>query len=102
MSLRDRVLAATDRVGMLAGIPVVAEIVNAVNQTRAGRVLLEKMAGVHRDAPVPHYHSRTARKMLAEQGYAVPGATLANVQATPRNARPGRAFYHLLRQSQRA
>jgi Fe-S oxidoreductase len=80
--LRDRVLAATDRVGMLAGIPVVAEAVNAVNRTRTGRVLLEKFAGVHRDAPVPEYHSRTARKALASQGFAVPGATAANVQAT--------------------
>ncbi|HSY08514.1 MAG TPA: heterodisulfide reductase-related iron-sulfur binding cluster [Steroidobacteraceae bacterium] len=83
LSLRDRVLAATDRVGMLAGIPVVAEAVNAVNRTRGGRVLLEKIAGVHRDAPVPVYHSRSARRVLASQGYAVPGAAPANVQATP-------------------
>ena len=83
LPLRDRVLAATDRVGMLAGIPVVAETVNAVNRTRGGRVLLEKLAGVHRDAPVPVFHSRTARDRLASQGYAVPGASAANVQATP-------------------
>jgi glycerol-3-phosphate dehydrogenase subunit C len=83
LGLRDRVLAATDRVGMLAGIPVVAEAVNAVNRTRAGRVLLEKIAGVHRDAPVPVYHSRSARKSLASQGYAVSGAKAANGQATP-------------------
>src|SRR5580700_278627 len=83
LSLRDRVLAATDRVGMLAGIPVVAETVNAVNRTRTGRVLLEKIAGVHRDAPVPAFHSRTARKLLASQGYAVPGESAPNVQATP-------------------
>ena len=83
LSLRDRMLAATERVGMLAGIPVIAEAVNAVNRTRAGRVLLEKLAGVHRDAPVPLYHSRTARKMLASQGHAVAGSSAPNVQATP-------------------
>jgi Fe-S oxidoreductase len=83
LPLRDRVLAATDRVGMLAGIPVIAEAVNAVNRTRGGRVLLEKLAGVHRDAPVPVFHSRTARDRLAAQGYAVLGASPANVQATP-------------------
>ena len=83
LSLRDRTLAATDRVGMLAGIPVVAEAVNAVNRTRAGRVLLEKVAGVHRDAPLPVFHSRTARDRLASQGYAVAGAGAANVRATP-------------------
>jgi glycerol-3-phosphate dehydrogenase subunit C len=83
LPLRDRVLAATDRVGMLAGIPVVAETVNAVNRTRAGRVLLEKVAGVHRDAPLPLFHSATARKMLSGQGYAVAAEDSAPVQATP-------------------
>ena len=83
LTLRDRVLAATDTVGMLAGIPVVAETVNAVNRTRFGRVLLEKIAGVHRDAPVPVFHSRTARKMLAPQGYALPDNGAVSVQATP-------------------
>jgi glycerol-3-phosphate dehydrogenase subunit C len=83
VSLRDRALAATERVGMLAGIPVVAEVVNAVNRTRAGRVLLEKAVGVHRDAPLPLYHSRTARKALAAHGYAVADTAGAAVQATP-------------------
>jgi glycerol-3-phosphate dehydrogenase subunit C len=83
VSLRDRTLAATDTVGMLAGIPVVVDAVNAVNRTRAGRLLLEKIAGVHRDAPVPRYHSRTARKALAGQGFAVVDATGAPPQATP-------------------
>jgi glycerol-3-phosphate dehydrogenase subunit C len=64
LSLRNRALAATDTVGSIAGIPVVAEIVNAVNRSSAGRVLLEKTLGVHREAPVPEYHSRTARKRL--------------------------------------
>jgi Fe-S oxidoreductase len=82
VSLRDRTLAATDTVGMLAGIPVVAEVVNAVNRTRAGRVLLEKVVGVHRDAPVPRYHSRTARKALAGHGFAVAEETGAPLQAT--------------------
>jgi Fe-S oxidoreductase len=63
-SVRDRLLAATDTVGRIAGIPVVAQAVNAVNGTRAGRVLLEKVLGVHRDAPVPEYHSRSARARL--------------------------------------
>jgi glycerol-3-phosphate dehydrogenase subunit C len=62
--LKDRLLANTDRVGSLAGIPVVAEIVNAMNRTGAGRVLLEKTLGVDRTAPVPTYHRKTARKRL--------------------------------------
>jgi Fe-S oxidoreductase len=62
---RDRILSATDTVGMLAGIPVVAEIVNAVNNTAAGRKLLDKALGVHPDAPVPKYHSKSYRKQHA-------------------------------------
>jgi glycerol-3-phosphate dehydrogenase subunit C len=64
-SLRDRVLASTEAVGRIAGIPVVAEVVNAVNRFKPARVLLEKTLGVARDAPLPEFHSRTARARLA-------------------------------------
>jgi Fe-S oxidoreductase len=63
-SFRDRTLSSTDMVGKIAGIPVIAEIVNAVNRTEAGRALLERTLGVARDAPLPTYHSRTARNRL--------------------------------------
>jgi Fe-S oxidoreductase len=64
LSLRDRVLASTEAVGRIAGIPVVAEVVNAVNRSSAGRALLARTLGVHPDAPIPKYHSRTARSRL--------------------------------------
>jgi glycerol-3-phosphate dehydrogenase subunit C len=63
-SRRDRLLTSTDRLGSIAGIPVVAQTVNATNSFRPARVLLEKTLGVHRDAPIPPYHSKTARKRL--------------------------------------
>jgi Fe-S oxidoreductase len=63
-SRRDRILSSTDKVGRLAGIPVVVQAVNAANRSKTGRKLLEKTLGVHRDAPVPAYHSKTARKAL--------------------------------------
>jgi glycerol-3-phosphate dehydrogenase subunit C len=62
---RDKILSATDTVGSLAGIPVVAEVVNALNGSSFGRGLLEKTLGVAREAPVPKYHSKSARKRLA-------------------------------------
>ena len=62
---RDRALAATDMVGRIAGIPVIAELVNAANRSTVGRALLEKTLGVARDAPLPTFHSRTARKRLS-------------------------------------
>ncbi|MGD9388313.1 MAG: heterodisulfide reductase-related iron-sulfur binding cluster [Gammaproteobacteria bacterium] len=66
-SRRDRILTSTDAVGKLAGIPVVAEVVNAVNATSGGRKLLESVLGVHRDAPLPKYHSRSMRSRLKNQ-----------------------------------
>jgi Fe-S oxidoreductase len=63
-TLRDKLLSSTDAVGRIASIPVVAEAVNAVNSSKAGRAVLERALGVDRRAPVPKYHSRTARKRL--------------------------------------
>ena len=65
--LRDRVLSATDTVGRLAGIPVVAEVVNAVNASTLGRQLLKGALGVHPDAPLPKYHSRSFRAREARR-----------------------------------
>jgi len=64
-SLRDRLLSSTETVGSLAGIPVVAGAVNAINATSFGRSLLEKTLGVDAQAPIPKYHSSTARKRLS-------------------------------------
>jgi len=63
-STRDRILSSTDAVGRFAGIPILVKAVNAGNRSSAGRKLLEKTLGVHRNAPVPAYHSKTARKRL--------------------------------------
>ncbi len=63
-SFRDRMLSSTDVVGRLAGIPVVSQAVNAMNRSQTGRKVVEKTLQVHRDAPVPPYHSKTARKRL--------------------------------------
>lgn len=62
--LRDRILASTDRVGNIAGIPVVSGVVNAVNKSAAGRKVLEQALGVDASAPVPEYHSNTGRRRV--------------------------------------
>jgi Fe-S oxidoreductase len=64
---RDRLLTSTDAIGRLAGIPVVTGIVNATNRSKTGRRLVEKTLGVHRDAILPEYHSRTLRKRLGRR-----------------------------------
>ena len=79
-STRDRILSATDRVGKLAGIPVVVNAVNAVNRSKSGRKLLKSVLGVHENAPVPEYHSKTARKRLSRLvGKAAAAATATDV-----------------------
>ena len=61
-SFRDKLLSNTRGLGSIAGIPVVAEVVNAVNGTKAGRKLLEATLGVDATAPIPKFHSKTGSK----------------------------------------
>jgi Fe-S oxidoreductase len=77
---RDKVLASTDVVGSIAGIPVVAQAVNAINKTETGRKLLDATLGVAVDAPVPDYHSNSARKQLAGRELAAPATPTAETR----------------------
>ena len=63
-SFRDKTLTDTDRVGSLAGIPVVSGLVNALNQNSTFRGILEDGLGVHKDAKLPAYHSQTLRQRV--------------------------------------
>lgn len=62
--LRDKLLTSTDTVGQLAGIPVVSQIVNASSKMDIARKALDSVAGIHQDAVLPTFHSKTARKRL--------------------------------------
>ncbi len=81
-SIRDRTLTATDAIGKLAAIPVVAETVNWANRNRAIRSVMERTVGIHRAAPLPPYASRTLRRRLK-------GAAAA-AEAVPTPATRGR------------
>ena len=74
---RDRLLTSTDMVGKLAGIPVVVEIVNAASGNKTARKAMDKVLGVHPEALLPPYHSRTLEKRLAghRNGELTPAAT---------------------------
>ncbi|GMR20924.1 MAG: ferredoxin [Gammaproteobacteria bacterium] len=63
--VRDKILSSTDAVGKLAGIPVVTQAVNATNKNSLARKVLSKTLGVHADARLPQYHTRTLRKRMA-------------------------------------
>ena len=60
--LRDKVLTSTDAVGSFAGIPVVAQTVNAVNKNPIARKFMDKTIGIHPQAILPDFHSNNLRK----------------------------------------
>jgi Fe-S oxidoreductase len=63
-SLRDRVLTSTDTVFRMTSIPLVDITVNAFNRNAGFRKVLEATTGIHQDAPVPAFHSKTLRKQV--------------------------------------
>ncbi len=60
--LRDKVLTSTDAVGSFAGIPVVAQTINAVNKNSVMRKVMDKTIGIHPQAILPDFHSNNLRK----------------------------------------
>jgi len=66
--LRDRILTSTDAVGSIAGIPVIAQTVNAVNKLSVARTLMDKVAGIHPEATLPEFHSNNLRKRRMVSG----------------------------------
>ncbi|HVQ61507.1 MAG TPA: heterodisulfide reductase-related iron-sulfur binding cluster [Burkholderiales bacterium] len=63
--VRDRLLSSTDAIGKLAAIPVVAQVVNAVNRNPFARSLMERAIGVHRQRRLPPYSPGTFRSRAA-------------------------------------
>jgi Fe-S oxidoreductase len=64
VKLRDRILTSTDAVGRFAGIPIVAPVVNTVNGIGPARKALEAVAGIHSEAWLPRFESRSLRRRL--------------------------------------
>ena len=60
-SFRDRLLTSTDRVGRLASIPVVVQMVNKANRTPTVRKAMRRVLGVASEAALPPYASPTFR-----------------------------------------
>jgi Fe-S oxidoreductase len=60
-TFRDRLLSGTDRMGKLATIPVVVQMVNKANTTPAARKLMESVLHVAAEAALPPYAETTFR-----------------------------------------
>ena len=79
-SFRDKLLSSTDAMGKLSTIPVVVQLVNAVNKNGLARNLLHQTLGVHKDRELPEYASRefrssafTSKKFEMKDGKNTPG-----------------------------
>lgn len=64
-SKRDNMLSNTDKNGKFFGIPVVAQTINALNNNSLARKGMEKAIGIHSDAYLPPYVSKSAKKQLS-------------------------------------
>jgi len=60
--LRDKVITNTDAMGKLASIPIVVNFVNSATHSPTVRAGLDRAFGIHRDAPLPRFHSDTFRR----------------------------------------
>jgi len=65
VKLRDKIITSTNKIGKLASIPIVVNVVNAVNKNEHTRALMEDSLGIHHDAKLPEYHSKTLSKRTA-------------------------------------
>lgn len=78
--LRDRILTSTDTVGMIAGIPVIAQSVNAINKVGVARNFLHKVAGIHKDARLPEFHGYNLRKRFQKKSSSNKSVTESTTQ----------------------
>ena len=62
--VRDRLITKTDVVGRFASLPVIAGAVNAANRSKPVRAAMDAGAGIHREANLPPYDSRSIRRRL--------------------------------------
>jgi Fe-S oxidoreductase len=76
----ERFLASTDVHGQFAGIPVVVQVVNAVNRTQTARKLLDKAVGVHPKAWLPELSPTRFRWKAKHEGSA---KTVTDGERTP-------------------
>ncbi|MEH6517626.1 MAG: heterodisulfide reductase-related iron-sulfur binding cluster [Halioglobus sp.] len=73
--LRDKVLTSTDTVFGITSIPLIDVTVNAVNKNKTARKLIESTMGIHHEAPLPEFHSKTLRKRVKP--------LIKNIEPTP-------------------
>ena len=76
----EKLLASTDTHGQFAGIPVVVQIVNAMNKTKPVRKLLDSALHVHPDAWLPELATKRFRWSADKDSASTP---VVNGERTP-------------------
>jgi glycerol-3-phosphate dehydrogenase subunit C len=76
----EKLLASTDTHGQFAGIPVVVQMVNAMNKTKPVRKLLDSALHVHPDAWLPELATKRFRWSADKDNAATP---VVNGERTP-------------------
>lgn len=79
VGMAEKLLASTDTHGMLAGIPIVVQTVNAINKTKPVRKAMEQVLGVDKDAWLPELATKTFRKVA----HVSPAHAVVNGERTP-------------------
>ena len=64
--IAHRFLSSTERVFDIASTPGISPVVNSVMKSKSLRKAGQKLAQVHADAPIPMFHSDTAKRQLAD------------------------------------
>ena len=67
VKVRDRLITRTDLVGRFASLPVVVNAVNAANRSKPVRAAMDAGAGIHREANLPPYDSKSIRRRLRKR-----------------------------------
>lgn len=80
---RDRLITSTDSMFAVVGQPGIAQSANAVNGSGMLRKALDKVVGIHPDAPLPQFHSNTFKDRQ-------PGVAGASLTVTPTDRTRGR------------
>ena len=65
--LRDKVLTSTDKVSSFAGIPVIAQTINAINHNSVARKIMDKAIGIHSQSILPKFYSDNLHKRFGRR-----------------------------------
>ena len=87
VKLRDRLITKTDLVGRFASLPVIVNAVNAANRSKPVRAAMDAGAGIHREANLPPYDSKSIRRRLRK----LPSTGVDVAADTPRRGGSGPA-----------